>query len=771
MTENYLDALNPQQRAAVECTEGPVMIIAGAGSGKTRVLTYRIVHLLKKDVDPFNILSLTFTNKAAKEMRERIQMHVGAESKSLWMGTFHSVFSRILRIHAEKLGYSQNFTIYDSQDSRNLIKTIVKEKNLNDKIYKPHNIQYKISQAKNKLIGAEEYCNNETLRASDQESQMPLVGEIYKEYTRRCFLSSAMDFDDLLFKMYLLLKKHPEMALMYSQKFKYIMIDEYQDTNYAQYMIVKLLGMAYENICIVGDDAQSIYNFRGADISNILNFKKHYPDCKEFKLEENYRSTKTIVNCSNGVIKGNKKQIQKTIFTNLSEGKPITVFSAPTDAEEASIISKKIKKITENISLSLSEVSIFYRTNQQSRALEESLRRNKISYKVYGGLSFYDRKEVKDGMAYLKFITNPYDEEMFKRIINFPHRGIGNVTLNKIFVHCYNEKIKVWDFLQTGEAHKIVSRNAQSSIAQFRDMMQKYNARLESEDAYEIAKEVFKESGLLEFYGGIGKSPEDMSRYENIKELLNGIRNFVERGETEEERKLATFVQEVSLLTEADRDAEEKEHVSLMTIHASKGLEFDTVFVSGMEEDLFPSPLSVNSRDELEEERRLFYVAITRAKNNLYLSHSQSRFKWGQLQFGEPSRFLDEINDKYIHFEKYSAPQRTSINGHSPFNKGRKSSFFSQNTKFSNKENSSQSPPKPASPNNMKAVKKINPSQGNFRLEEDLKENMTVLHETFGRGKVLSIQGIKGSKKAEINFETKGKKTVFIKFSKLTILS
>lgn len=751
---DYLKELNPVQRQAVEQIKGPVIIVAGAGSGKTRVLTYRIAHMIKKGIDPFNILSLTFTNKAAKEMRNRIEKIVGKESKSITMGTFHSVFSKILRINADKIGYTSDFTIYDHQDSKNLIKTIVKDFGLSDKEYKPNNVQYRISMAKNNLIGPDAYSKNPSLTMQDESINLPMISDIYKEYSKRCFRASAMDFDDLLYKMYVLIQKNLDVKNYYSNKFKYILVDEYQDTNRAQYIIVKELAKVFENICVVGDDAQSIYNFRGADISNILDFKKDYSDCKEFKLEENYRSTQNIVEVSNSVIKFNKNQIDKTLFSSKSKGKPITVFSAPTDREEATITVNKIIKNKINLDLKYKDIAIFYRTNNQSRALEEALRRNSVPYRVYGGLSFYDRKEIKDAMAYFKLVINPKDDESLKRIINFPKRGIGQTSINKILIYSNENNLNVWSVISKIKELKLdLPSGTIKKINEFYLMIKKFNQIKNEEDAYILAHDILKESSVLTFYGGIDKSPDEISRHENIKELLNGVRNYVDSATTPKEMQLSSFVNEVSLLTDFDKE-EDENHVSLMTIHSSKGLEFPMVFINGVEENLFPSSLSVSSREDLEEERRLFYVAITRAEKYLYISYSESRFKWGSLQFTEPSRFLEEIEESYLNYELHT--EKTPKEKINP-----KKNIVEQYKGFYAKK---------TEPQNLVKAKNINLNSGNISLEEKIKEGSKVKHLKFGAGYVVEISGNKGEKKALINFDKVGSKIIFIKYSKIEIL-
>ena len=647
---NVLDGLNESQILATKVINGPIMVIAGAGSGKTKVLTHRIAYLIENGVDPFNILSLTFTNKAAQEMKQRISLMVGEDkARNIWMGTFHSVFARILRVEHEKIGFPSNFTIYDTQDSKSLIKTIVKEKNLDDKLYKPGIIYNRISAAKNSLISSENYLNDSEILSTDKSTGRPKIGEIYMTYQQRCFRASAMDFDDLLFKTNILLKQNPETLYKYQDKFKFILVDEYQDTNHAQYLIIKSLAARFENICVVGDDAQSIYSFRGANIQNILNFRKDYPDYQLFKLEQNYRSTKNIVEAANSIIRVNKDQIKKSVWTANNSGSKIKIIKSYSDNEEGKVVANEIFESSSLQSISYKNFGILYRTNAQSRAFEEALRKINIPYRIYGGLSFYQRKEVKDLLAYFRLSANLNDEESLKRIINYPKRGIGLTTINKALV-CANEKnVSLWDVVnEPNQFGFVVNSGTRAKLDLFCSMIQNYNSRVNKSNAYELALEIAKNTGLIRDLS-IDRTPEGIVRFENIQELLNGIQEFTKGNNEQTLNTLGDFLIDVALLTDADKnDNEDNNKVSLMTIHAAKGLEFSNVHVVGMEEDLFPSMMSKNSRSDLEEERRLFYVAVTRAKTNLTLSYAVSRFKWGNLIQCEPSRFLEELDPKYV---------------------------------------------------------------------------------------------------------------------------
>lgn len=742
---SYLDSLNEVQRQAVEQTEGPVMIIAGAGSGKTRVLTYRIAHLIDKGVDAFNILSLTFTNKAAKEMQHRIQGVVGTEGRNLWMGTFHSVFSKILRIEAAKIGYPSNFTIYDTEDSRSMLRTIIKEQNLDDKLYKANTVYNRISAAKNRLISAKAYVANAQFTEDDRAAMRPEMGKLYSMYQERLFKAGAMDFDDLLFYTFILFNEHPDVLNKYQNKFKYIMVDEFQDTNIAQYSITRKLAAQNRNICVVGDDAQSIYAFRGADIQNILNFEKDYPELKILKLEQNYRSTQNIVEAANNVITKNKAQLKKDVWTANESGEKIHLYRAVSDNEEGRLVAQSIFESKMNLHLKNSDFAILYRTNSQSRSFEEALRKLNINYKVVGGMSFYQRKEVKDVLAYLRFVMNPQDEQSFRRIINFPKRGIGDTTIAKLFVIADEQGVTVWDVLSN--IRSVMTGRLAPLIEEFVTLIRSFQAFVKSNDAYEAANEIARQSGLLkELYED--KTPEGLARYENVQALLNGVKEFVDR-EEQEDKSLGNYLQEISLLTDSDTDKENKDSVTLMTIHSAKGLEFNQVFVVGIEEDLFPSAMMLNSRADLEEERRLFYVAITRAQKKLSLSFAISRYRFGQLKSCEPSRFLEEIDPQYL--------QMTTIAAHSI--SAPEAKFFS-----------GVKPPAKTIQARPKATPAYTPSP-DFKASDTsaLIPGMKVEHPKFGFGKVKDIQSNGTDRKALIEFDGLGEKTLILSFAKLRI--
>ncbi|NGM61351.1 UvrD-helicase domain-containing protein [Sphingobacterium sp. SGG-5] len=753
---DYLAGLNPSQRAAVEQTEGPVMIVAGAGSGKTRVITYRVAHLIQKGVDPFRILVLTFTNKAAKEMRERIMKVVGGEAKNIWMGTFHSVFARILRVEAELIGYPRNFTIYDTDDSKSLLRTILKELNLDDKLYNVNHVFGRISAAKNNLISPQEYNKNDALLAEDRENGRSMLGQIYMTYAQRCYRAGAMDFDDLLFKTNVLLNKYPETLYKYQQQFRYLMVDEYQDTNFSQYLIVKRLAAVNENICVVGDDAQSIYAFRGANIQNILNFQKDYPDVKVFKLEQNYRSTKTIVKAANSIIANNKNQLEKNVFSDNEDGEKIKVARAFSDNEEGKIIAEEIVQEKSLKSLKYKDFAILYRTNAQSRAMEESLRKLGVPYKIYGGTSFYQRKEIKDLIAYFRLTYNPNDEEALKRVINYPRRGIGDTTVEKIIVAADQKQVRLWDVV--ANAQLFLDGRSAAAVAGFALMIQSFQAMGNSHNAFDTAMHIAQHSGILKnLYED--KSVEGLSRYENIQELLNGIKEFSER-EDIEEHSLDVFLQDVALLTNDDNDKNpDADTVSLMTIHSSKGLEFPHVFIVGLEENLFPSQLSLNSRSDLEEERRLFYVAVTRAEKKLHLSYATSRYRWGTLNNCEPSRFLDELNPACLELDFKS---RMPVQEEQGF--GTERIAWQQKDMFSK--------PKPKVRKTTSILPKAHTPSAGFAPSDTsgLAVGMEVEHERFGYGEVVELEGNKQDIKATILFKELGQKQLLLKFAKLRIV-
>ena len=650
---SYADTLNPQQREAVFNTDGPSLVLAGAGSGKTRVLTFRIARLLELGVDPYRILSLTFTNKAAAEMRERIEKVAGTQARSLWMGTFHSIFARILRIESDKLGYPSHFTIYDSSDSKSLLKAIIKERGLDDKVYKVNGVASRISSLKNRLISPQEYQRNPIYYEEDIAARRPDFSIIYRVYTERCFRAGAMDFDDLLFNTNVLFRDHLDSLNKYQQRFQYVLVDEYQDTNLAQYYIIRKLSAVHQNICVVGDDAQSIYGFRGADIQNILNFEKDYPDLKTYKLEQNYRSTKNIVGAANSIIKNNKDQLAKNVFTDNAQGDLIEVIKTSSDNEEARQIANTIFETKVNNDWKHADFAILYRTNAQSRSLEEALRRINIKYQIIGGLSFYQRKEIKDVVAYLRMVVNPNDEEALKRIINYPKRGIGDTTVGKIVAFAQDQGVPVWDVVK--DVKDVLSGAAVKRIEQFVDIITGFQIAAEKKNAYDLAAQVAKESGILgELYKD--KTVEGISRYENLQELLNAVKEYIDEDENDD-KTIGGFLQHVSLLSAVDRDSsDDADVVTMMTIHMAKGLEYKHVIVSGLEENLFPSGMALESRADLEEERRLFYVAITRAQRKLTLSYATSRYAYGNLRACQSSRFLEEIDNKFMKVSHKDTP-------------------------------------------------------------------------------------------------------------------
>ena len=758
---DYLSHLNQAQKEAVEAIHGPSIVIAGAGSGKTRVLTYRIAHLMQCGVDPFNILSLTFTNKAAREMKDRIESIMGGEARNLWMGTFHSVFARILRSESALIGYPYNFTIYDTIDAKSLIKSIIKELGLDDKIYKPSLVLNRISAAKNNLISADAYNRDDKILVEDKIMAKPRLGEIYARYQKACFRAGAMDFDDLLFKTNQLLEQHPDTLAKYQNIFQYVMVDEYQDTNFAQYLIIKKLSSAHHNVCVVGDDAQSIYSFRGADISNILNFQKDFPGAKIFKLEQNYRSTKTIVNAANCIIENNQKQIKKEVWTGNDAGNKIKLIKAKTDNEEGRFIAQEIQNLLLGGEAKNADCAILYRTNAQSRSMEEALRKQNIPYKIYGGLSFYQRKEIKDLLSYFRLTINPQDNEAFKRIINYPARGIGKSTLDKIILLSQQTSGSLWEVVNSDLASNLGA--ARKKIEGFVEMINSFQADLESVNAFDLGSRIASHSGITkELYDD--KSPEGVSRYENIQEILNGLKQFslVEEtnpGETPT-HNLSKFMQEVALMTTQDDEKEEDfDKVTLMTIHSAKGLEFPYVFVVGLEENLFPSQLSINSRTELEEERRLFYVAVTRAEKALTISYAQTRFKFGNITYSDPSRFIKELPDELL--EDLSGSVQRSSYSHS-----NSSSPFIKSQGFKSGTNSTARPLTKIST----AVNQT-PAPSGTASNGEIKEGNNVEHLRFGRGKVLLIEGLGPSKKATIDFEKHGKKQILLKFAKLKIVN
>lgn len=753
---DYLDNLNEPQLEGVMNTGGPCMIIAGAGSGKTRVLTMRIAHLIKaKGVDPFHILALTFTNKAAKEMRDRIEGVVGNEARNIWMGTFHSIFARILRAEGGKLGYPGNFTIYDTEDSKSLIKSIVKEKGLDDKVYKPNTVLNRISAAKNRLVSWQEYLSNPIYLADDESAMKPEVGNIYRIYADRCFKASAMDFDDLLFNTNILFRDHLDVLNKYQQRFKYVLVDEFQDTNLSQYLITKKLAAVHQNICVVGDDAQSIYAFRGADIQNILNFEKDYADLRVIKLEQNYRSTQNIVEAANSVINKNRAQLKKNVWTQNTQGDLIEVIKATSDNEEGKLVASTIFEERMHHQLSYTDFAVLYRTNSQSRAIEEALRRNNVKYKIIGGLSFYQRKEIKDILAYLRFAINQQDEQALRRIINLPKRGIGPASVDKVVVAAYEHDMSIWEVLEN--IHSFISGRTANAIADFVTMIKAFKLEIERKDAFEAATHIAKNSGILRaLYED--KTIEGLNRYENVQELLNAIKEYVDNPENED-KTLGAFLQEIALLTSVDQDNnEDNELVTLMTIHMAKGLEFKYIFVVGMEEDLFPSQMMLTSRADLEEERRLFYVAITRAKAKLYLSYALNRYRFGRLKNCEPSRFLEDIDPQFIKVNRLF--KGSEANNFNPV-----SQVQSTHSRYAkNLVNSIRKTSGPASQNYHKPGKDFIPSD-----TSGLTEGMKVEHAKFGFGVVTMMDNLGANRKAKVNFENFGEKTLLLSFAKLKI--
>lgn len=764
MKKDILLDLNESQREAVKYIKGPLMVLAGAGSGKTRVLTYRVAHLLNQGIDPFNILALTFTNKASREMKERITRLVGSsDAMNVWMGTFHSVFARILRVEGPLIGYPSNFTIYDTDDTKSIMKAILKEQNLDVKQYPPPYVLHRISTAKNNLMSHEDYNRNVELTDYDKASGKPQLGQLFTIYTHKLKKASSMDFDDLLYNTNLLLRDFPEILYKYQQKFQYILVDEYQDTNYAQYMIIKKLAANNENICVVGDDAQSIYGFRGANIQNILNFKSDYPDAQTIKLEQNYRSTKNIVNAANSVIQKNKKQYYKEIWTENDEGNKIQLIKTTTDNEEGATIANSVFETKMNFQLPNSDFAVLYRTNAQSRSIEEAMRRLNIPYKIYGGLSFYKRKEIKDLQAYFRLIVNNNDEEALFRCINYPPRGIGDTTLQKVVLASSAMQTSSWDIIAQPMAYNLqVNSGIIQRLGEFTTMIRSFSVQVPLKNAYELAKHIAMSSGIYKELKQ-DESPEGMGRLENIDELLNAIKEFTEKEQLmapdgtmldNSLRTLDLFMQDIALLTDADTDDKNQtDRVSLMTIHQAKGLEFPYVFVAGLEENLFPSIQSLHSREDLEEERRLFYVAITRAMKRLTLSYAESRYKYGEMIYSEKSRFVDEIDERYIDVARKTPQQKV--------------------------ENSWQKTPAPATLHKKPLnLKKINTSVNATLLptdfipsdSDDIRVGMTVIHQRFGKGKVLTLEGVGPNKKSTVLFDEIGTKQLLLQFARLKIV-
>ena len=771
--QDYLKGLNERQREAVVTTEGPLMIVAGAGSGKTKVLTTRIAHLMAKGVDAFNILALTFTNKAAAEMKERVEHILGnREARNLYIGTFHSVFARILRAEAHRLGYPNSFTIYDTDDAKSVVKAVTNELNLDVQHYKPNVVYNRISSAKNSLVSPKEYMNDYYLQQEDMRANRPMIGHIYDAYVKRCFKNGAMDFDDLLYKMYELLKTFPEVLHKYQHKFKYILIDEYQDTNPAQYEVIKLLGAVHENVCVVGDDAQSIYSFRGATIQNILQFQKDYDEVKVIKLEQNYRSTQNILNIANEVIKNNKGQIPKTLFTENATGEKIKLVRIMTDNEEGKFVADAIQEQKLRNHFNNKDFAILYRTNAQSRSYEESLRKMNIPYTIYGGISFYQRKEIKDYIAYLRVIINPRDEEALKRIINYPVRGIGKTSVDRAILAANENNISMWQVLEAAAMFGFKAGTLQA-IEEFVLMMKSCHSMMQTKNAYEIAFHVGKQTAFVkELFND--KSTEGVQRYENVQELLNSIKEFTETPSNEEsgevgDKSLAAYLQQITLLTDADEKDPNADTVKLMTIHAAKGLEFPVVFCGGLEEGLFPNAMSINTREELEEERRLFYVAITRAKARLYLTYANTRYKFGTLQQNDPSRFIDEIPVDYI--DKSFAGGGVKNQSAGSFGMG--SAFERMQRGFSSpSENKEKSFVSTLVSGNAKPKEVSHVPSPNFVPSDisKLEVGMRVEHQKFGFGHVIKLEGSGHNPVATIKFDVNGEKKIMLNYAKLMIL-
>jgi DNA helicase-2/ATP-dependent DNA helicase PcrA len=778
--EKYLSQLNEAQLAPTLQKDGPMIVIAGAGSGKTRVLTFRIAYLMSQGVDPFNILALTFTNKAAKEMKGRIATIVGdGEAKNLWMGTFHSVFAKILRYEADRIGYPSNFTIYDTQDSDRLIASIIKEMKLDKDIYKYKQIRSRISSYKNSLITVKAYFQNPELLEADTAARRPKLGEIYKNYVNRCFKAGAMDFDDLLLKTNELLTRFPEVLAKYQNRFRYILVDEYQDTNHSQYLIVRALSDKFQNICVVGDDAQSIYAFRGANINNILNFQKDYDDVKVFRLEQNYRSTKNIVNAANSIIDKNETKLDKVVWTANDEGAKIKVHRSLTDGDEGRYVASSIWDNKMQNQLKNSDFAILYRTNAQSRAIEDALRKRDIPYRIYGGLSFYQRKEIKDVLSYLRLIINPNDEEALKRIINFPARGIGQTTIDKLIVAANGYNRSIYEIIENLDKVDIgINAGTRTKLQNFATMIASFQVMNKTANAFELAEHVVKLSGLIKAFSNDG-TPEGIAKMENIEELLNGIKDFVEGQEelADETASLAEFLEDVALATDLDANKGDADHVALMTIHLAKGLEFPYVFIVGLEEDLFPSAMSMSTRSELEEERRLFYVALTRAEKQAYLTYALSRYRWGKLIDSEPSRFIEEIDDEYV--EILTPPEERRVN---PMLSADIFGDIEPNTirykpakqRTPVRKAKGKAKPEPenfrlSSPKKFKSVASSSDGASNL-FDNKLTVGNIVKHLRFGKGEVVKIEGKGADLKAEIKFQNGGIKKLLLRFAKLDII-
>ena len=792
--ENYLETFNPPQRAAVEYCEGPSLVIAGAGSGKTRVLTYKIAYLMEHGYQPWSILALTFTNKAAGEMKDRIAKIVGVDyARMLWMGTFHSIFLRILRQEHEKIGFSSNFTIYDAADSKSLVKSIIKEMELDDKTYKPGTVQGIISNAKNQLVTAEQYASNPANRQSDARHNMAALGQIFLRYCNRCKQSDAMDFDDILLYTYLLFEKHPDVLAKWEQRFRYVLVDEYQDTNFAQHRIVWQLTRQHQHVCVVGDDAQSIYSFRGANIDNILTFQKIYESARLFKLERNYRSTQNIVEAANSLIKKNSRQIQKDIFSENDRGEKLHVMDTHSDIEEAKMVVNAIRGIKRKEGCEYSDFAILYRTNAQSRVFEDTMRKESLPYRIYGGLSFYQRKEIKDVIAYFRLAVNPNDEEAFKRVINYPARGIGQTTVTKILSAATEHEVSLWTVINSPEQYELgVNKGTLMKIAAFREMISSFIENAQKMPANQVGTMIVKQSGIIaDIYQDT--TPENLSRQENVEELVNGMQDFCDMRmeEGNENISLSDYLSEVSLMSDVDSDKGDDGHkITIMTIHSAKGLEFCTVFVVGLEEGLFPSDMVSGNPREMEEERRLFYVAITRAKTHCYLSYAQCRFRYGQMEFSAPSRFLKDIDPKYLDRQQSMFSTRRSMDDEVELPWQRKRSLFGERqetprpfrpTVPSAKPFPSASPffsarPVPstgtttARPLSSVSQTTSFPQGTSSHAGGGLKEGAYILHNRFGRGKVLKVEGTGDNTKATVQFENVGTKQLLLKFAKFEVI-
>ena len=773
--ENYLAELNDAQRAPVLQKDGPMIVIAGAGSGKTRVLTYRIAYLMSKGVDPFNILSLTFTNKAAREMKSRISKIVGSsEAKNLWMGTFHSIFAKILRFEADKLGYPSNFTIYDTQDSQRLISAIIKELGLDKDVYKYKQVYSKISSYKNSLITVKAYFQNSELQEADAMAKRPRLGEIYQHYVDRCFKAGAMDFDDLLLKTNELITRFPEVLAKYQNRFRYILVDEYQDTNHSQYLIVRALSDKFQNICVVGDDAQSIYAFRGANINNILNFQRDYDNVEMYRLEQNYRSTKNIVEAANSIIDKNKTKLEKVVWTANDEGPKIIVNRLLTDGEEGRYVASSIFENRMEHQMKNGDFAILYRTNAQSRAMEDALRKRDIPYRIFGGLSFYQRKEIKDVLSYLRLLVNPKDEEALKRVINYPARGIGATTMDKLVLAANHYKRSIFEVIDNiSKIDLKINSGTRNKLTNFANMIKSFQVMAQKEDAFSVAEAIAKKTGLIQELKKDG-TPEGIARIENIEELLNGIKDFVEEQKelADAEGSLAEFLEDVALATDMDKATEDEDRVALMTIHLAKGLEYPYVYIVGLEEDLFPSGMSMNTRSELEEERRLFYVALTRAEKKAYLTYTQSRYRWGKLIDAEPSRFIEEIDDQYKEYMipqddyKYKPLIDSDVFGEVDKSKLRQTKPKKGTPPLAHKPSEEQ----------LRKLRKLRPesSANSAKTSSEalkLETGQMVEHMRFGKGTIIGIEGVGQDKKAEIDFENGGLKKLLLRFAKLKLLS